>query len=619
LDYEDFELRIEPEKRGKYRVLVLSSPAGESSGLLQIPPFLQEASPRAHGGSRKRHLYLETADTDGPDDLEATGSALFQALFSDSVLELYRSSLDIVNVVGTERGLRIRLHIDPERPGLKQISCLHWELLHDRECGFLGLSPRSLLSRYLDVPLPSTPIALDDPLRVLVVLALPKDVDFLDLRMELRALESAWRGVEGVDLHVLEGATRDCLRKALAREPWHVLHFMGHGESAGGEGALVLEGDGGKVDLLPGSELAELLGSRQRPALVVLNACQTADGSRAADAFAGIGGALVKAGVLSVVAMQAPISDDAALAFSKGLYRGLAAGDPVDAAVTMGRRAIQTTQGSTDEWFIPILFLRRRDGKIFDPVRVPLREQDTARRLARAMSRHQQEQLVAELDPGGVMEPGAEEEIYETAALSGGEDWLHYCEVLLALRSPVYPFDGSSLSGWSPQPRRNWKIHGERLVGVGEDLEGISLLSWEGLRFRDGSVEARVEIPLLALGGAAGLVLHWTGRSAVLGLLRGDPDTGGARAEILQQRGKELSALRSVPIKLQKEPYDVRLSVDGRRATLHVGGEAIVCDLEADPVPGYAGLVKLGGALAYFRRPAVAVANHVSSTKRRSP
>jgi len=394
---------------------------------------------------------------------------------------------------------------------------------------------------------------------------------------------------------------------------------MGHGEidPVSGEGALILERHEAETDYLTGSMLAELLENCSLPALVVLNACRTAEGMQTEDAFAGVAGSLVKAGILSVVAMQAPISDGAALAFSKNLFRRLAAGDPVDAAVTAGRLAIRAISESSSEWSIPILFMRRPDGKIFDPARVPLRERETALRLVRSLSGWQREQFLAELDPGGSSEPGAEEDVCEVAALRGGEDWLGCCEVLLALRSPGYLFDGS-LREWSPRPRRNWQIHGERLAGVGEDFEAVSSLTWEGLRFRDGSVEARVEIPLLAVGGVAGLALRWTGRSAVLGLLRGDPDTGGVRAEILQRRGEGLAALHSVPIALQEEPYDIHLSVDGRRATLHVGGEAIVCDLEADPVPGYAGLVKLGGALAYFRRPAVAVTNLLSGTTRRS-
>lgn len=614
MEYEDFAVKFEPGEDGKHRVLVLSSPAGEGSGVFGIP-FDQQALPVFLHNSASRHILLDTPED--PVDPAAIGGALFQALFSGRILDLYQRSLGSLE---EHQGLRIRLHLDPELPGLDRVCRLPWELLHQRDRGFLGLSLSSPIVRYLNVPRPPTPVPLDGPLRVLVVIALPADVPYLNLGLERIQIETAWRGVSEADVRFLEGANRESLFQSLAEGRCHVLHFMGHGEmdAVSGEGALILEGHEGETDYLTGSRLAELLESDSLPALVVLNACRTAEGTQTADAFAGVAGSLVKAGILSVVAMQAPISDCAALAFSKKLFRRLAAGDPVDAAVTAGRLAIRAISESSSEWSIPVLFMRRPDGKIFDPARVALRERETALRLVRSLSGWQREQFLAELDPGGSIEPGAEEDVCEVAALRGGEDWLHCCEVLLTLRSPVYPFDGSSLREWSSRPRRNWQIHGESLAGVGEDFEAVSSLTWEGLRFRDGSVEARVEIPLLAVGGAAGLALRWTRRSAVLGLLRGDPDTGGGRAEILQRRGEGLAALRSVPIALQEEPCDIRLSVVDRRATLHVGGKAIACDLKADPVPGYAGLVKLGGALAYFRRPAVAVTNLLSGTTRRS-
>src|SRR6266545_3843482 len=151
---------------------------------------------------------------------------------------------------------------------------------------------------------------------------------------------------------------------------------------------------------------------------------------------------------------------------------------------------------------------------------------ETALRLVRSLLAWQRERFLAELDPGGPSAPGAEVDVCEMAALRGGEDWLHCSETLLALRSPLrLPFD-DSLKAWRPRPTLCWSSEGETLVGMGEefelfsdppDLAAAAPLTWQGLRFRDGSVAARLELPLLAVGGAAGLVLRWSGRVGVLG------------------------------------------------------------------------------------------------------
>ena len=68
----------------------------------------------------------------------------------------------------------------------------------------------------------------------------------------------------------------------------------------------------------------------------------------------------------AVVAMRHKITDPAAIAFSGTLYRRLAAGDPIDAAVTEGRIALNGSSGSS-EWATPMLFMRLPDGHLFKP------------------------------------------------------------------------------------------------------------------------------------------------------------------------------------------------------------------------------------------------------------
>ena len=65
----------------------------------------------------------------------------------------------------------------------------------------------------------------------------------------------------------------------------------------------------------------------------------------------------------AVVAMQFPISDKAAIAFSETFYQRIAKGDPVDVAMAEGRKKLW----HLEEWATPVLFLRSKDGVLFEP------------------------------------------------------------------------------------------------------------------------------------------------------------------------------------------------------------------------------------------------------------
>ena len=69
--------------------------------------------------------------------------------------------------------------------------------------------------------------------------------------------------------------------------------------------------------------------------MVVLNACRSAR-TDALDPFGGLAQGLVQQDATAVVAMQFPISDRAAMAFTSDFYGSLVDGLPVDQAITMG-------------------------------------------------------------------------------------------------------------------------------------------------------------------------------------------------------------------------------------------------------------------------------------------
>jgi hypothetical protein len=68
-----------------------------------------------------------------------------------------------------------------------------------------------------------------------------------------------------------------------------------------------------------------------------------------------------RGGIPAVVAMQFPISDKAAIAFSGAFYSRLAAGDPVSAAATEGRLAILELERECPEWVTPVVYLAGKD------------------------------------------------------------------------------------------------------------------------------------------------------------------------------------------------------------------------------------------------------------------
>jgi hypothetical protein len=299
---------------------------------------------------------------------EEVGDRLFTALFQGAVRDSFLQSRERVRS-RAETGLRLRLVIDPETPGGALLAALPWELLYRREARtFLSRDPRQAVVRFLVTSEAPNPSPFEEPLRILLASSLADGWGALDLEGEELSLREAWpRG--SVSVLPLPQATREALAEALRRERPHVLHFMGHGafDPETEEGGLILRGPHGEARLTTARALADLARSAPSLRLVCLNACESArlPRRRGRDPFSGLAAALVMAGVPAVVAMQFPISDRASLLFSSAFYRALAAGEPVDAAVAVGRMAIFGEQPSSWEWATPALYLAVKDGRLF--------------------------------------------------------------------------------------------------------------------------------------------------------------------------------------------------------------------------------------------------------------
>lgn len=376
MDYESFSLRFEPDRDGRYGTVAQSANGATARGTFEIPGESAElAKVLLELGAEVRRSGPGDEDSGVPSrDLKPVtppqfpgvtprelGRRLFEALFSGPVRSLFDQSVGSVEK-SSGRGLRIELHFDPEHPDLVRLSSLPWELLfwHDRR-EFLSLSRFSPVVRYLDVTRPARSLDLGAKLRILVAVS-PSRARPLDLERERHEIEGAWGGDSRIEAVFLDPVTLPELRKALNCGPFHVLHFMGHGEffHATGEGALIFNDDRGDENPVAGPWLASLLRDEADLQLVLLNTCHSARSTteEGLDPFAGVGTALVKAGIPAVVAMQFPISDQAAIAFSSAFYERLASGQSLGAAAAAGRKAILADDVDSLEWATPVLFRR---------------------------------------------------------------------------------------------------------------------------------------------------------------------------------------------------------------------------------------------------------------------
>ncbi len=371
IQYKDFVVQVGARRDNEFRVRVLESPAGQGEGSFRLPWNPDEwACIRASMVRNDRDLGARKppANQLSPHHI---GEELFQALFSGQVGLLWARSIGVV----PSRGLRVQLRfkLDEQPSGDPTLPhSLPWELLRQPDTrDFLALSRLTPVVRYLEVPRPAVPFRRPSVLLILVVISAPAGLSSLDSAREWQDIQQAWGDRPEVEVDVLEKPRASTLREALLSRPYNILHFIGHAklDTSTGEGCLVFEDKNGAADPISAEELVTLLKDLTSLRLVFLNACDTARtvGGKGLDPFAGVATALVMAGLPAVVAMQFPISDDAAIAFSRTVHLRLAAGEPLDTAVTEGRQAIFAEEHSTMEWAIPVVFTRVADGFIFNP------------------------------------------------------------------------------------------------------------------------------------------------------------------------------------------------------------------------------------------------------------
>jgi tetratricopeptide (TPR) repeat protein len=285
---------------------------------------------------------------------------------------------------------------------------LPWELMHDgRSFLFQGTRPVRVRRRLPNTAAREVPVVAP-PIRVLLVTARPEDEAclYIDHRASALPLVQAMEALGGlVALRILDPPTLPALGKELERahsagQPYHVVHFDGHGVRDGkvGLGGLCFEDprDVGKLTQrrhLPvfTRELGELLRDHRIP-LVFLGTCQNAQAERASESVAS---EMLKQGVVSVVAMSHSVLVVTASRFVEAFYQALIEGRRVGAAMLAGQRSLENDslrghgfgkgEFRLQDWFVPVLFQEKHDPQLFSRSPSPQTREDVAAMRKRRM------------------------------------------------------------------------------------------------------------------------------------------------------------------------------------------------------------------------------------------
>ncbi|MGE5218904.1 MAG: CHAT domain-containing protein [Chloroflexota bacterium] len=372
--YRPVEIRFGQGGAGSYPVAITASPVGNLAA--QPCPLDAEAlanqlwsSGVAIEGAARRGTTGVGADAPvllpSEDAARRVGGILYKSLFSAQAQAFLQGSLRSVD---PQRGEGLRFLINTtDAPDLAR---LPWEFLYNPDQDdFLFSDRMKPVIRWLDVDQPPPKLVIAPPLRLLMALASPQDRPELNVGAELAHLDDALRDLVErghVTTTRLEHTTLEKLDDALLTHKPHMLHFIGHGDFVDNDGVILLEAENnGAADPITGRRLAVLLRNYlDSLRFVFLNSCLGAAVSLR-DPFGGVAQNLIRRGIPAVIAMQFPIPDRVAVTLARHFYRYLAAGLPVDAALTSAR-AFLFARGYPVEWGAPALHMRTPDGRLFE-------------------------------------------------------------------------------------------------------------------------------------------------------------------------------------------------------------------------------------------------------------
>jgi DNA-binding response OmpR family regulator/CHAT domain-containing protein len=297
--------------------------------------------------------------------LKQVGQELYDWLFPTPIHTHFHQTEAVARAEKT----KMRLHLQIE---VEDIASLPLEFLYRAVGGyFLAVKPDTVLSRYLNLPLPPRRVRCrEGALHMLAIMADPTD--------QTRLPPDEWEAIikealaepianDQMTLQTLKRATRKEIRNALLQQKPDIIQFVGHGIYQNGRGYLALVDEKtGKTWLVDDERFANLfLGHDDHLGLISLATCESAKSDNP-QGFLGIAPQLVQRGVPAVLSMQYKVYVETAKVFLEDFYTSVAARKPIDWATQSARNAISLEFGLDNrEFATPVLYMRAKDGNVF--------------------------------------------------------------------------------------------------------------------------------------------------------------------------------------------------------------------------------------------------------------
>jgi len=190
--------------------------------------------------------------------------------------------------------------------------------------------------------------------KILILAVSPHDMVRLRLEKEVREIRSVIQSSllrDQINLEDRGAVQPEDFQEELLRVKPQILHFCGHGSSQG----LIVEDGQGVAATVPSQALVSLLriwsgrpSGAPKVECMILNSCYTEDIAMTLSQH-----------VKYVIGMYQEISDEAAIAFAKAIYRALGAGESIETAFNLGFNILELKGIPEDR--TPVLI---QDGRI---------------------------------------------------------------------------------------------------------------------------------------------------------------------------------------------------------------------------------------------------------------
>ncbi len=255
---------------------------------------------------------------------------------------------------------------------------LPWELLRPPKMDFLGFDQKFSIRRlpWPDKILPAFEgQLLPPPLRIFFMACAPRDLHELNYEREEGFLfQAIGRAGHNVVIDSGDMGSFEELRQRINEFQPHIVHLTGHGVvKEDGLGYFAFEDESGNADIHSSLEIRQELFAGSSVQCAFISGCQSGK-APPVEALGGVCQGLVGEEVPLAIGWAASISDNIATQFAATFYNTLAAGQPVDRALTQARLAIKKLceEQGDPSWTLPVLYSATSQRLLFDPHSLPV-------------------------------------------------------------------------------------------------------------------------------------------------------------------------------------------------------------------------------------------------------